>query len=211
MIQIASFEFNPFQENTYILYDETKECVIIDAGCYTSEEKNTLAEFIEENNLKPVKLLMTHAHIDHMLGNNFVCGKYNLKIEINHEEIPMLQSAKVVGEMYGIPVEASPDAEIFLDEKNIIHFGKSELKILFTPGHSIGSLSFYNAEQKFAIAGDVLFLESIGRTDLPGGDFVTLEKSIHEKLFSLPDDFKIFPGHGPETTIGHEKKFNPFV
>jgi hydroxyacylglutathione hydrolase len=211
MIQIASFVFNPFQENTYLLYDDSKECAIVDPGCYYPEEKKLLSGFIEENNLTPVKLLLTHTHIDHIMGNNYICAKYKLKIEMNELEAAMLKNAKMIGDMYGIAVEPSPDAEIFLSVSDTVRFGTSELKILFTPGHSVGSLCFYNVEQKFAIAGDVLFNESIGRTDLPGGDYETLMKSIHEKLFTLPDEVKIYPGHGPETTIGHEKKYNPFL
>jgi hydroxyacylglutathione hydrolase len=211
MIKIASFTFNPFEENTYLLFDETKECAIIDPGCHSVEEKQTLAQFIEAENLKPVKLLLTHSHIDHILGNNFVAGKYNLKPEVNELELPMLQNAKMIGQMYGIEVEPSPEPEIFLAEGNTVRFGNSELQVLFTPGHSRGSICFYNAEDKFVIAGDVLFNESIGRTDLPGGDYNTLIKSIREKLFNLPDDNKVYPGHGPATTIGHEKKHNPFL
>jgi glyoxylase-like metal-dependent hydrolase (beta-lactamase superfamily II) len=211
MIHIASFTFGPFEENTYILYDETKECVIIDPGCQSIEEKNTLAHYIEEHKLKPVKLLLTHTHIDHILGNNFVCGKYNLKPEINKLELPMLQNAKMIGDMYGIATEPSPDAEVFLTEKDTVRFGNSELKILFIPGHSPGALCFYHSKEKFVIAGDVLFYESIGRTDLPGGDYAALIKGIREKLFTLADDFKVYSGHGPSTTIGHEKKHNPFL
>ena len=211
MIQIASFVFGPFQENTYILYDETKECAIIDPGCYSTDEKNALAQHIADLGLSPVKLLLTHAHIDHVLGNNFVCGKYNLKPEMHTNDLVMLQSLKTIGNMYGIPAEPSPEPEIFLGETDAARFGNSELKILFTPGHSPGSICFYHPEQKFAIAGDVLFYESIGRTDLPGGDYNTLIKSIREKLFALPDDFKIYSGHGQLTTIGHERKYNPFL
>ena len=211
MIQIASFTFGPFQENTYILHDETNECVIIDPGCQSLEEKNTLAKYIEDHKLKPVKLLLTHTHIDHILGNNFVCGKYNLKPEVHEFEVPMLQNVKMIGDMYGIPAEPSPDAETLLTEKNTVRFGNSELKIFFTPGHSLGGLCFYNENEKFIIAGDVLFNESIGRTDLPGGDYATLIKGIREKLFSLADDFKVYSGHGPATSIGHERKYNPFL
>jgi hydroxyacylglutathione hydrolase len=211
VISIESFVFNPFQENTYILYDETKQCAIIDPGCYTPEEKNLLHRFITENGLAPVHLLLTHTHIDHIMGNNFVCGKYNLKPEVNELELLMLQNVKTIGTMYGIAVEPSPGAEVLLTENDTVRFGSSELKILFTPGHSPGSLCFYHTEQKFVIAGDVLFNESIGRTDLPGGDYDILLKSIREKLFTLPDDVKIYPGHGPETSIGHEKKYNPFL
>jgi len=211
MIQVHSFTFNPFQENTYILSDETNNCVIIDPGCYTEEEKKELTDYIAENGLLPVKLILTHAHIDHVLGNNFLCGKYNMKIEMNAIEKELLKSAELFGEMWGIKVEPSPAPEVFLEEGDEVKFGKSTLQIIFTPGHSPGSLCFYNKEQKFAIAGDVLFYGSIGRTDLPGGDYETLIRSIHEKVFPLGDDFKIYPGHGPVTTIAHEKKFNPFV
>ena len=211
VIQITSFTFGPFQENTYILHDETQECAILDPGCYTPEEKNKLADSIKHQGLKPVKILLTHAHLDHILGNNFVCGKYNLKPEMHKEDLLMLQSAKMVGDMYGISAEPSPEPDVFLDEKDTVRFGSSELRILFTPGHSRGSICFYNTEQTFVIAGDVLFYESIGRTDLPGGDYATLITSIRENLFILPDDFKVHPGHGPSTTIGHEKKYNPFL
>lgn len=211
MIQIHSFTFNPFQENTYILSDETNDCVIIDPGCYTEEEKKELADFITDSALKPVKLLLTHAHIDHVLGNNFICGKYDLKIEMNAIEKELLKSAELYGGMWGINVEPSPAPEVFLEEGDVVKFGNSSLEIIFTPGHSPGSICFINRQQKFAIAGDVLFHGSIGRSDLPGGDYETLIKSIHEKVFSLSDDFKIYPGHGPATSIAHEKKFNPFV
>lgn len=211
MTEVTSFTFNPFQENTYILSDESKECIIIDPGCYTENEKQEVVDFISHRGLTPVKLVLTHAHIDHVLGNNFVCGKYNLRIEMNATETELLKSAELYGEMWGIRMEPSPAPEIFLNEGDRVRFGNTELQVLFTPGHSPGSLCFVHAQQKFAIAGDVLFYGSIGRTDLPGGDYDTLIKSIREKVFSLGDDVKIYPGHGPSTTIGHEKKFNPFV
>ena len=211
MIQVHSFTFNPFQENTYLLSDESTECVIIDPGCYTETEKNELAGFITAKGLKPVKLLLTHAHIDHVLGNNFLCGKFNLKVEMNSIEKDLLKSAQLYGELWGIQVEPSPAPEIFLQEGDVVNFGQSALEIIFTPGHSPGSICFYNRKEKFAISGDVLFYGSIGRTDLPGGDFDTLIRSIREKVFPLGDDYKIYPGHGPSTTIAHEKKYNPFV
>jgi len=211
MIQIHSFTFNPFQENTYILSDETKKCVIIDPGCYTPEEKKEISEFISSHGLEPVKLLLTHAHIDHILGNNYICGKYNLEIEMNEIEKDLLRSADIYGQMWGINVEPSPAPSVFLKEGDQVNFGNSTLEILFTPGHSPGSICFYNTNEKFAIAGDVLFYGSIGRTDLPGGDYETLIESIHQKVFPLGDDFKIYPGHGPSTTIAHEKQYNPFV
>jgi glyoxylase-like metal-dependent hydrolase (beta-lactamase superfamily II) len=211
MIQIHVFTFNPFQENTYVLSDETNQCVIIDPGCYSDDEKNELADFISAKNLVPVMLLLTHAHIDHVLGNNFLCEKYNLKIGMNAIETDLLKSAELYGGMWGIKAEPSPAPEIFLAEGDSVHFGNSTLEIIFAPGHSPGSVCFYSSEQRFAISGDVLFYGSIGRTDLPGGDYETLIRSIHEKVFPLGDDVKIYPGHGPSTTLAHEKKLNPFV
>jgi len=211
MIQIDFFTFNPFQENTYILSDETKECLVIDPGCYDSFEKDELERFITDQNLKPVKLLNTHCHIDHVLGNKFVADKYKLPLELNSKEVPLLKAVKEYAPQYGIYCEPSPEAAVFLNEGDRVRFGNSELKVLFTPGHSPGSICFFNEKEKFIISGDVLFQMSIGRTDLPGGDYDTLIKSIREKLFVLDDDIKVYPGHGPMTNIGFEKKNNPFL
>ena len=211
MTEVKSFTFNPFQENTYVLYDETKECVIIDPGCYTIEEKKELESFIAKENLKPVKLLLTHGHIDHILGNNFVTGKYKLDIEMHEQDVALLKAALTYGEMWGIRCEPSPEAKTLLKEGDKIIFGNTTLEIFFTPGHSLGSICFYNRKDNFVIGGDVLFNGSIGRTDLPGGDFDTLIRSINEKLFPLDDATKVYSGHGPHTTIGHERKSNPFL
>jgi hydroxyacylglutathione hydrolase len=211
MINIQTFTFNAFQENTYVLFDQTKECIIIDPGCYDHAEKRILADFIEQNQLKPVKLVNTHSHIDHILGNNYVSGKYNLKPLLNKNDLEGLRRTVDYGKVYGFNVEESPEPEVFLNEGDQIHFGQSTLDILFTPGHSPGSLSFYNKNQKFIIAGDVLFYESIGRTDLPGGNHHQLIESIKTKLFILGDDYAVYPGHGPSTTIKHEKQYNPFL
>lgn len=211
MIQISSFAFNPFQENTYVLHDETKECIIIDPGCYTPLEQAELSTFIENENLKPVRLILTHCHIDHILGCNYISERYNLILETNKIEMPVFEHAERAAAIFGVRLEKPPAPGKFIDERDEIKFGKSSLKILFTPGHSPGSLCFYNNDQKFVIAGDVLFQGSIGRTDLPGGNFDTLISSIKEKLFPLGDDFTVYPGHGSETTIGFEKTNNPFL
>ena len=211
MIKIQSFTFNPFQENTYVLSDESGECIIIDPGCYDAEEKEELAIFIDSKGLKPVKILLTHAHIDHVLGINFLAGKYGLPIVMNSIETELLKSASIYGQMWGIQVEPAPDPQEFLKDGDTFTFGKTELEVLFTPGHSPGSLSFYHRPTKQLIAGDVLFYGSIGRTDLPGGNFETLEKSIRTKLYTLEDDVIVYSGHGQSTTIGHEKRTNPFV
>lgn len=212
MIYIQSFAFNAFQENTYILFDETKECVIIDPGCYDHTEQRVLVDFIEQNHLNPVKLLNTHCHIDHILGNNFVAKKFNIKLAMNENDLEGLHRTVDYGKaVFGLNVGQSPEPEEFLNEGDQVKFGNSVLDIVFTPGHSPGSITFYNKEQKFAIAGDVLFYGSIGRTDLPGGNHQTLITSIKTKLFPLGDDYKIFPGHGPATSIGFEKMNNPFL
>ena len=211
MIAVNVFTFNPFQENTYILSDETKECIIIDPGCYDSFEKDELASFIENQKLKPVRLINTHCHIDHVLGNKFVSDKYKLQVELNMLEIPFLRAVTDYAPQYGIFCEPAPEPFALLNEGDIIKFGNSKLNVLFTPGHSPGEICLYSETDKFVIAGDVLFQMSIGRTDLPGGNYDTLIKSIREKLFTLPDEVTVYPGHGPSTTIGFEKKNNPFL
>lgn len=209
MVQV--FTFNPFQENTYVIYDQTGECVIIDPGCYDNYEEQTLLNFLKEKNLKPVRLINTHCHIDHILGNAFISSKFSLNLEINQNELPVLESGERVATMYGLNYSPSPEARVFLGEKDTLKFGQSELRIILAPGHSPGSICFYNEREDYLIAGDVLFHESIGRTDLPLGHHDTLIRSIKTKLFLLPESCKVFPGHGPSTTIGHEKKFNPFL
>ena len=211
MLKINKFTFNPFGENTYVLSDDSNECVIVDPGCYSEEEKRTLSDFITSNSLRPVKILLTHAHIDHVLGNNYLTGKYGIPIVMNQIEEKLLNDAPIYGQMWGIEMEPSPSPSTFIREGDIFEFGESKLEVFFTPGHSPGSLCFLHHESSQLIAGDVLFLESIGRTDLPGGDFEVLTKSIREKLYTLSPEIIVYPGHGPSTTIGHEKKNNPFV
>lgn len=211
MITVKSFCFNPFYENTYVLYDETKECIIIDPGCIEKHEEEILHQFISLSKLSPAILVNTHAHIDHVLGNNFVFKTYNLKPVLHRNEIKILEAAPIIGAEWGIPVHPSPLPEKFLLEGDKISFGNSSLDVLFAPGHSPGSICFYCKAQSFIVSGDVLFRESIGRTDLPFGSHEILLQSIRKKLFPLPDETVVYSGHGPETTIGHEKQFNPFV
>jgi glyoxylase-like metal-dependent hydrolase (beta-lactamase superfamily II) len=209
---LSFFEFNPFAENTYLVYDESGECVIFDPGCYTAEERKALRNFIEEKELKPVRLINTHCHLDHVFGNRFVSDTWQLPLEIHRDEWPLLKRFPDVCRMYGIPgAEASPEPELFLNHGDVVAFGNTRLEVLLTPGHSPASLSFYNRQEGYVIAGDVLFLESIGRTDLPGGDFDTLIASIRRELFSLPGETIVYPGHGPATTIRHEMEYNPFL
>ncbi|CAN5289993.1 MBL fold metallo-hydrolase [soil metagenome] len=210
MIQIQSFTFNPFQENTYVLFDSTGEAVVIDPGCYEKEERGELKEFITEKKLIVKLLLNTHCHIDHVLGNEFVKNSYNVPLLIHPNETKVLKAVSSYSSNYGFPLysEALPDGE--LKEGELINFGSSSLRIIFLPGHSPGHVGFYESKQNFIVAGDVLFYHSIGRTDLPGGNFETLISSIQKKLFNLPDEVVVYPGHGVATTIGEEKVNNPF-
>lgn len=199
-------------ENTFIVYDQTKECIIIDPGCYSIEEKEELLSFININQLQPTLLINTHCHIDHIFGNNFVNKKWNTRLVINKLELEILKSAHVVAQSYGFNnYEPSPQPSKYIIEGDIITFGKSELKVLFTPGHAPGHISLYSKKDEFIISGDVLFMNSIGRTDLPGGDYETIIKTIKNKLLTLPKQTKVYCGHGPETTIDNEKNNNPFL
>lgn len=211
MISVHSFTFNPIQENTYVLSDESKECVIIDPGCYDDAERAELIGFINSNGFKPVRLLNTHCHLDHVFGNAFVAKHWNLGLEIHKKDLPVLDALIPTAKLYGMNAEASPQPSSWLDEGDLVKFGNSSLEIVFTPGHSPGSITFFNRADKFMIAGDVLFFGSIGRTDLPGGDFQTLINSIKNKLFPLGDDMQVYSGHGPVTNIGYERNNNPFL
>ena len=194
-----------------MLYDDSKQCVIIDPGCSNDGEEKQLSGFIEGNQLKPVLLLNTHCHIDHILGNAFVAEKYQVPLYVHHDELMVLGAGAMVAGQYGFSYRPSPKPYAFLDEGEQITFGNTFLEILNTPGHSPGGVCFVNRSEKVIIAGDVLFQGSIGRTDLPGGNFSTLEDSIRKKLYTLDDDFTVYSGHGPETSIGQEKKHNPFI
>ena len=211
MSTIHTFTFNPFQENTYVISDESKECIVVDPGCYSQEEKDQLAGFIQENDLKVQKLINTHCHVDHVFGNKFVSELYGVDLYIHLGELPVLAAYLEMGALFGIQGEPSPTPAGFLEEGEEVGFGNTKLKVILTPGHSPASISFYCEEDAYLIAGDVLFQGSIGRTDLPGGDFTTLINSIKNKLFTLPDSIIVYPGHGPYTTIGEEKRTNPFL
>ncbi len=212
MAIVVQLTFNAFQENTYIVYDETKECVIFDPGCHSAAEERTLVAKINELGLTPVRLINTHCHIDHVLGNKFVADTYGLPLEIHRGELPVLQMVPMVAQMYGLPAPApSPAPGRFLEPGEELTFGDTSMTILFTPGHSPASISFYCAESAFLIAGDVLFAGSIGRTDLPGGDHATLLRSIETQFLPLPGRTVVYPGHNEPTTIDHEKRTNPFL
>jgi hydroxyacylglutathione hydrolase len=210
MIKVDIFTFNPFQENTYLLHDESRECVIIDPGCYEREEQEELASFIEINNLKVVELLNTHCHIDHVLGNYFVKEKYKVKLAVHKIDEATLKAVKAYAPNYGFANYTEATVDRYIDEGDQIKFGNSTLDILFVPGHAPGHVAFYSSKENICIGGDVLFAGSIGRTDLPGGNFDTLMKSIQDKIFPLGEAMVVYPGHGPETTVGREMRSNPY-
>lgn len=210
MLQVQSFVFNPFQENTFVLFDETKECIIVDPGCSDEAENVRLKSFIDKNKLRVKLLLNTHCHVDHVLGNRFVKDTFKVNLLIHRIEGATLKAAEVVAPSYGFHNYVHQDADAYLEEGDYIMVGNQTLSVLFVPGHSPGHVAFYSEKNRILIGGDVLFYNSIGRTDMPGGDHELLLNSIHTKLFTLPDYVKVYPGHGPETTVGFEKKTNPF-
>ena len=211
MLSVKTFTFNPVQENTYVLYNEEKACCIIDPGCYFPQERETLKEAILSAGLKPVLLLNTHCHLDHIFGNKFVHDTWQLQLHIHKNEEAVLAFGPESGRLWQLPFENYQGPLSYISESVNIRIGDDELEVLFTPGHSPGSVSFYHEPGGFEIGGDVLFNGSIGRTDLPGGDYATLVNSIQTKFFTLPDETKVYSGHGPVTTIGFEKMNNPFV
>lgn len=211
MITVKTLTVNAYSENTYILFDETRECVIIDPGVYDGTEQNRLVALIKENNLKPVLLLNTHCHLDHVFGNKFVFDTYGLKPQFHEGEMPVLQAVPGYAPQMGFTrYELSPIPDVFLPETGTITFGNSTLSLIFAPGHSPAHLCFYSAADNILMGGDVLFYGSIGRTDLPGGNHQQLIQNIADKLFVLPDETIVYPGHGPSTSIGFEKQHNPF-
>lgn len=211
MLTVRTFIFNPVEENTYILYNEKNQCCIIDPGCYFPEERDELKTVIQKTGLTPVLLLNTHCHLDHVFGNKFIQDTWGLTLHIHEKEKPMLDLAPQSGLMWQMPFENYEGPIAYLKEGKKIQLGEDELEIRFTPGHSPGSVCFYSGKDGFVIGGDVLFNGSIGRTDLPGGNYDTLINSIQTQLFTLPDEAKVYPGHGPMTTVGFEKQNNPFV
>ncbi|MGN6267062.1 MAG: MBL fold metallo-hydrolase [Ginsengibacter sp.] len=211
MFQIKRFTFNPVQENTYVLYNENNECIIIDPGCYFDSEKEEFTTFIKNHKLEPKLLLNTHCHLDHVFGNKFIAEEYKLTLNTHLLEKEILEMAPASGLMFNLPFDNYQGDVIYLKEGDVISLGDDELKVIHAPGHSPGSVCFYCEKQNFLIGGDVLFQNSIGRTDLPYGNHQALIKNIKEKLFKLPADVTVYPGHGQETTIGSEIKENPYL
>ncbi|MFM7196234.1 MAG: MBL fold metallo-hydrolase [Bacteroidota bacterium] len=209
MLRIKTFTFNPFQENTYVL-SNGQEAIIIDPGCYEDHEQQELDDYIAAEHLKPVLLINTHGHIDHVLGNDHVKTRYQIPLAIHAADVPVLKAVKAYASNYGFPAYAEAEPDRILTEGETIRLGDTSCSVMFLPGHAPGHIGLYFKAEGKLISGDVLFRESIGRTDLPGGDHGTLIQSITQQVFRLPDEVEVFPGHGPTTTVGHEKIHNPW-
>jgi hydroxyacylglutathione hydrolase len=210
-MRLAQFTFNPFSENAYIVFDASKEAIIIDPGMAEQEENELLFEFISEEGLTPKMVINTHCHLDHILGNAAACEKYNIPLLAHAMEMPMLERASAASLMWNVPYRLSPTPSGFLEEGEVVRFGSTELRVLFVPGHAPGHIALVNDAEKLVLSGDVLFRGSVGRVDLPMCNAADLVKSIQQKMYALPDDYTVYSGHGPETTIGWEKQHNSFV
>lgn len=213
MLKLEQFVFNPFSENTYVVYDDnTKECVIIDAGCSNKAEGDQLLGFVDSHRLKPLMVVCTHGHVDHIIGNEAVKKRYGIKLAAHPDTQPDFIQAKRHGAWLGLsPNGEFPLPDIDLKDGEIIKIGESTMEVICTPGHARGSISLYAEIEGWVFTGDALFCRSIGRTDLAGGNYEQLRESIRERLFHLPDDTTVFPGHGESTTIFDEQRYNMFL
>ena len=210
-MKIATFTFNPIGENTYVIWDDTKECIVIDSGSCNPAEDARLDNFIAQEGLKPVIAANTHGHFDHLLGVSHLKEHYGVQFACSSKDNYLLESQRAAGQIYGIPIRGIPTIDIDLATATELHFGTTTLRVLPTPGHTPGGVTLLNEAEGIAFTGDTLFRESIGRTDLEGGDYPTLIRSILTVLLPLGDEVKIYPGHAESSTIGHESMYNPFV
>lgn len=212
MLQIETLVFSPFQENTYVLWDETGDCVIVDPGCLEIREEQRLVAFIEQHNLKPVKLINTHLHLDHVFGSAFVADKWGLEIWAHRDDEFMIPNTVNHARNFGVSMNDNPPpVNHYISDGDDVTFGNTTLKVIHVPGHSPGGVAFYHQQSASLISGDILFRESVGRSDLPGGNHEQLIAGIMQKLMTLPDNVKVYPGHGPTTTIGWEKSHNSYL
>lgn len=212
MLKIKKFEVNPLQENCYVISDDTKECMIVDCGAFYPQEIQAISNYILENNLKPVVCALTHGHFDHIHGVRAICDRYNLKPVLSKKDEQLYQT---FSEQFRMFMQADvdftlPEIGTYVKDKDIVRFGNQEFRVIETPGHTRGGVFYYNEAEKVAFSGDTLFQGSIGRTDLPGGSMFQIIQSLR-MVTQLPDDVKVYPGHGPETTIGYELASNPYL
>ncbi len=211
MIGVKVFYFNELRECTYVLSDDSKECIIVDCGCGTENEFRRLEKYIAENELKPVMMVNTHGHFDHAMGNSWLATTYNIPSYIHAADEALLAQTAAIAANFGYKVDNPPKPSFYLEDQQVLTFGRSELQVLHTPGHSKGCVCLYSSENNFILTGDTLFQGCIGRTDLPGGDYDEIMDSLFKKILTLPDDTVVHPGHGPASTIGDEKLTNPFI
>lgn len=211
-MEIAKLVFNPLQENTYVVWDSTKECIIIDAGNASAREDRMLSDFIEERSLKPVMAVNTHGHFDHAMGVQYVKSTYGVPFALSFADKVLVEQGAAHAMMFGLETPNMPEeVETDLSQSDVIRFGETELKVIPAAGHTPGGVALYNEQEGVLFTGDTLFRESIGRTDLPGGDYTALMNSILHNIIPLGDEVKVYPGHGESTNIGHESLYNPFV
>ena len=210
-MNIQAFTFNVFSENTYVLFNPDGSGLIVDPGMNEINERRRFQAFLKDKGITPTHILNTHCHIDHILGNKWCKETFQIPLWIPDGEQSMLDSLSQVAKMYGLTAEPSPDADYLMKEGDHLVSDATRWQMISAPGHSPASICLYEEDGKILIAGDVLFFESIGRTDLPGGNHRLLLQNIHEKLMALPDEVVVYPGHGPATTIGHERRHNPFI
>ncbi len=211
-MKIATFIFNPIQENTYLIWDDTLECAIVDAGMHDAREEAALDNFIREHGLRPVVAVNTHGHFDHTMGVEHLRRTYGIPFALSAKDLFLLETASVSGSVFGVKIGALPASiDIDLEQTPEIRFGQTALQVIATPGHTPGHVALFEPSTKTLFTGDTLFRESIGRTDLPGGDYSWIMRSILERILPLGDEVIVRPGHGEETTIGHESIYNPFV
>jgi glyoxylase-like metal-dependent hydrolase (beta-lactamase superfamily II) len=211
MISIEKFVFNSFGVNTYVISGKSRECVIVDPGCHSPAEEQQLSEYIQQNHLTPFMLVNTHFHVDHVLGNTFVGNTYGLKPVVHKAGKMFWETVREFGSVFGFDIRDIKKPENFTEEGDVLKAGDIELRVIYTPGHADGSICLINDRQRFVITGDVLFFESIGRSDMPTGNYDLLKENILNKLFTLPPDYTVYPGHGPQSSIGYEKLNNPFI
>lgn len=211
MLYIQSFVFNDFQENTYVIYNDEKQCWIVDPGMYETAELHLFFSYIEENELVPQAIINTHAHLDHIFGVAALVDKYNIPFGIHKKDLPILQGAAGSAMLFGFDFKSAPQPTFYIDDDSYFDLGDDKLEIRLVPGHSPGSIAFYYSAGKWVVVGDALFQGSIGRTDLPGGNHNELISSIKSRLLTLPDDTTVYSGHGSPTSIGEEKRHNPFL
>ena len=211
MLYVQSFSFNPFQENTYLLINDKKQCWIVDPGMYDNSETNSFIQYLQKSGLQPQSIINTHTHLDHIFGVQSLKDAYQIPFGIHEADVPVLKNAKGSAAMFGLEMPSVPVPDFYIKENERLALGDDSVEVRLTPGHSPGSISFYYEPGNWVVSGDVLFAGGIGRTDLPGGHYNTLIQAIRTQLFTLPADTKLFSGHGPATTVGYEQQHNSFL